>query len=51
MQGDTEITYGLDRKFWAQGITTQALKIFLAIETARPFLDELHLTILSHRKY
>ena len=36
MQGDTEITYWLDRKFWGQGITTQALKIFLAIETARP---------------
>ena len=36
MQGDTEITYWLDRKFWGQGITTQARKIFLAIETARP---------------
>ncbi len=51
MQGDTEITYWLDRKFWGQGITTQALKISLAIETARPLLDKLHLTILAHRKY
>jgi [ribosomal protein S5]-alanine N-acetyltransferase len=36
MQGDTEITYWIDRKFWGQGIVTQALKIFLTIETVRP---------------
>ncbi|RDC56525.1 N-acetyltransferase [Pedobacter chinensis] len=36
MEGDAEITYWLDRKFWGQGITTKALKIFLAIETTRP---------------
>lgn len=36
MQGDTEITYWIDRKFWGQGIATQALKIFLTIETVRP---------------
>jgi hypothetical protein len=32
----TEITYWIDRKFWKQGIVTQALKIFLTIETVRP---------------
>ena len=36
IEGDTEITYWVDRKFWGQGIATQALKKFLAIETTRP---------------
>jgi ribosomal-protein-alanine N-acetyltransferase len=36
MESDTEITYWIDRKFWGQGIATQALKKFLAIETKRP---------------
>ena len=36
MEGDTEITYWIDRKFWGQGIATKALKIFLTIETTRP---------------
>lgn len=36
MEGDAEITYWLDKKFWGQGIATKALKNFLAIETTRP---------------
>ncbi|WP_410219563.1 GNAT family N-acetyltransferase [Pedobacter sp.] len=36
MEGDTEITYWLDRKFWGQGIATLALKKFLDLETTRP---------------
>lgn len=36
MEGDSEITYWLDRKFWGQGIATKALKNFLDIETTRP---------------
>lgn len=36
MEGDTEITYWIDRKFWGQGIATKALKEFLAVETIRP---------------
>jgi [ribosomal protein S5]-alanine N-acetyltransferase len=36
MQGDTEIKYWIDRKFGGQGIVTQAIKIFLTIETVRP---------------
>lgn len=35
-EGDTEITYWIDRKYWGQGIATKALKEFLAIETTRP---------------
>ncbi|GET23291.1 GNAT family N-acetyltransferase [Prolixibacter denitrificans] len=36
MEGHTEITYWIDRKFWGQGIATKALKEFLTIETTRP---------------
>ena len=36
IEGDTEITYWIDRKFWGQGIATKTLKEFLAIETNRP---------------
>ena len=36
MEGDAEITYWIDRKFWGLGIATKALKEFLKIETARP---------------
>jgi [ribosomal protein S5]-alanine N-acetyltransferase len=36
MEGNTEITYWIDRKFWGLGIATKALKIFLDIETTRP---------------
>ena len=36
MEGDAEITYWIDKKFWGQGIATKALKNFLDIETTRP---------------
>ncbi|WP_210522175.1 GNAT family N-acetyltransferase [Hymenobacter terricola] len=36
MQGESEITYWIDRTFWGKGIATTALKKFLAIEDARP---------------
>ncbi len=36
MEGDTEITYWIDRNFWGKGIATTALKIFLTIENTRP---------------
>lgn len=36
MEGNTEITYWIDRKFWGQGIATKALKNFLEIELCRP---------------
>lgn len=36
MEGDTEITYWIDRKFWGQGIATKVLNEFLVIETTRP---------------
>jgi RimJ/RimL family protein N-acetyltransferase len=36
MEGDTEITYWIDRKFWGQGIATNSLIAFLKIELTRP---------------
>ena len=36
MEGDAEITYGIDKKYWRQGIATTALADFLKIELARP---------------
>lgn len=36
MQGEAEITYWIDKKFWNRGIATEALKDFLVIETIRP---------------
>jgi ribosomal-protein-alanine N-acetyltransferase len=36
MEGDAEITYGIDKKYWRQGIATAALADFLKIELARP---------------
>ena len=36
MEGNTEITYWIDRKFWGKGIATTALKDFLILEQTRP---------------
>jgi RimJ/RimL family protein N-acetyltransferase len=36
MEGNTEITYWIDRNYWGKGITTLALRHFLTIEKARP---------------
>jgi len=36
IEGDAEITYWIDRNFWGKGIATTALRIFLALENARP---------------
>jgi [ribosomal protein S5]-alanine N-acetyltransferase len=36
MEGDTEITYWIDRKFWGQGIATSSLNILLKLELNRP---------------
>jgi RimJ/RimL family protein N-acetyltransferase len=36
IEGDAEITYWIDKKFWGKGIATMALQHFLTIENARP---------------
>jgi RimJ/RimL family protein N-acetyltransferase len=36
MDGDTEITYWIDRAFWGQSIASRALALFLDTVTVRP---------------
>ena len=36
IEGDTEITYWIDRSVWGQGIATQALQMFLDTVEVRP---------------
>jgi len=36
MEGKNEITYWIDKKFWGQGIATNALKNLLKVEQIRP---------------
>ncbi|MEO8665627.1 MAG: GNAT family N-acetyltransferase [Ignavibacteria bacterium] len=38
MEGDAEITYWIDRKFWGQGVASAALKEFLNIVKTRPLI-------------
>ncbi|MBV6646337.1 MAG: GNAT family N-acetyltransferase [Cyclobacteriaceae bacterium] len=36
VEGDSEITYALDKRHWGKGITSKAVKLFLEIEKTRP---------------
>jgi RimJ/RimL family protein N-acetyltransferase len=36
IEGEAEITYWIDKKFWGRGIATKALRYLLKIENARP---------------
>jgi RimJ/RimL family protein N-acetyltransferase len=36
LDGQTEITYWIDRAVWGRGITTQALRLFLEVVRVRP---------------
>ncbi len=36
LEGDAEITYWIDRKYWGRGIATRALRAFLEMEKTRP---------------
>lgn len=36
MDGDSDITYAINKKFWGKGITTEAVRQFLEIEKTRP---------------
>ncbi len=38
IEGEAEITYWIDRKYWGKGIATKALKELLKIESKRPVL-------------
>lgn len=51
IEGDIEITYWIDSKFWGLGIAPRHLINFLPLRPKDLYLDELHLTILVPRKY
>jgi RimJ/RimL family protein N-acetyltransferase len=36
IEGEAEITFWIDNKFWGKGIATKALQDFLTIESTRP---------------
>jgi [ribosomal protein S5]-alanine N-acetyltransferase len=36
MDGEPQISYGVGRQFWGRGIATEALRMYLALETVRP---------------
>lgn len=36
IEGDTEVTYWIDKSFWGKGIATAALNQLLSMETIRP---------------
>jgi len=50
MEGDAEITYWIDRKFWGRGIATRALEIFLVMETTRPIFGRVAFDNLGSQK-
>ncbi len=41
MEGDAEITYWVEKKFWNKGIASSALKSFLEIEKTRPLFGRI----------
>ena len=51
MEGDTEITYWIDRKYWGKGIATKTLKEFLAIETNRPIFGRVAFDNFGSQKF
>lgn len=50
IEGDTEITYWIDRKFWGKGIATKALNEFLTIVTTRPIFGRVAFDNLGSQK-
>ena len=50
MEGEAEITYWFDRKFWGQGIATRALTLFLEVVTARPLFTHVAKHNLGSRR-
>lgn len=50
IEGDAEITYWIDKKYWGQGIATTALKNFLTIESTRPIFGRVAFDNLGSQK-
>lgn len=50
MQGDAEITYWIDKKFWGKGIARKALELFLELETTRPLFGRVAFDNIGSQK-
>ncbi|SKA05919.1 Protein N-acetyltransferase, RimJ/RimL family [Chitinophaga eiseniae] len=50
IEGQAEITYWIDKKYWGQGVATSALKALLANEPARPILGRVAFDNLGSQK-
>lgn len=50
MEGNSEITYWIDRKCWGKGIATEALREFLTIEPIRPLFGRVAFDNLGSQK-
>lgn len=50
IEGEAEITYWIDKKYWGKGIATKALTVFLTIENARPILGRVAFDNLCSQK-
>ena len=50
MEGEAEITYWIDRKFWGKGIATTALKHFLTVENTRPIFGRVAFDNIGSQK-
>lgn len=50
MEGEAEITYWIDKKFWGKGVATTALKKFLIIENVRPIFGRVAFDNLGSQK-
>lgn len=48
--GDTEITYWIERNYWGKGIATKALKHFLTVENTRPVFGRVAFDNLGSQK-
>lgn len=50
MEGDSEITYWMDKECWGKGIATSALKQFLEIEHSRPLFGRVAFDNVASQK-
>lgn len=50
MEGEAEITYWIDKKFWGKGVATKALEDFLSIENTRPIYGRVAFDNLGSQK-
>jgi ribosomal-protein-alanine N-acetyltransferase len=50
IEGDAEITYWIDKRFWGKGVATTALKNLLNIENSRPIFGRVAFDNISSQQ-